>query len=72
MLLDRTSRCHALQCAIAEASISFGSITGGQDQVALQVLTTAREQLNAERLRAINALAHWYAPTTSASTHAGP
>ena len=29
---------------------------GGQDQVALQVLTTAREQLNAERLRAINAL----------------
>ena len=29
---------------------------GGQDQVALQVLTTAREQLNAERLRGINAL----------------
>jgi len=29
---------------------------GGQDQVALQVLSTAREQLNAERLRAINAL----------------
>lgn len=29
---------------------------GGQEQVALQVLTTAREQLNAERLRAINAL----------------
>ncbi|MBB3044040.1 endonuclease III [Nocardioides soli] len=29
---------------------------GGQDQVALQVLTTAREQLDAERLRAINAL----------------
>jgi len=29
---------------------------GGQDQVALQVLTTAREQLNAERLRATNAL----------------
>ncbi|MGA8995112.1 MAG: IS110 family transposase [Nocardioidaceae bacterium] len=29
---------------------------GGQDQVALQVLTTAREQINAERLRAINAL----------------
>lgn len=29
---------------------------GGQDQVALQVLATAREQLNAERLRAINAL----------------
>lgn len=29
---------------------------GGQDQVALQVLTTAREQLNAERLRAVNAL----------------
>lgn len=29
---------------------------GGPDQVALQVLTTAREQLNAERLRAINAL----------------
>jgi hypothetical protein len=28
---------------------------GGQHQVALQVLTTAREQLNAERLRAINA-----------------
>lgn len=27
-----------------------------QDQVALQVLTTVREQLNAERLRAINAL----------------
>ena len=27
-----------------------------QDQVALQVLTTAREQLNAERVRAINAL----------------
>lgn len=29
---------------------------GGQDQVALQVLTTARAQLSAERLRAINAL----------------
>jgi len=29
---------------------------GGQDQVVLQALTTAREQLNAERLRAINAL----------------
>lgn len=29
---------------------------GGQDQVALQILTTAREQLNAERLRSINAL----------------
>lgn len=29
---------------------------GGQDQVALQVLNTASEQLNAERLRAINAL----------------
>ncbi len=29
---------------------------GGQDQVALQVLTTARSQLNAERLRTINAL----------------
>ncbi|MGL4178576.1 MAG: IS110 family transposase [Dermatophilaceae bacterium] len=29
---------------------------GGTDQVALQVLTTAREQLNADRLRAINAL----------------
>ncbi|WP_323794344.1 IS110 family transposase [Nocardioides sp.] len=29
---------------------------GGQDQVVLQVLTTAREQLNAERLRALNAL----------------
>ncbi len=29
---------------------------GGQDHVALQVLSTAREQLNAERLRAINGL----------------
>lgn len=41
---------------------------GGQDQVARQVLTTAREQLNAERLRAITRSPHWYVPTTSGST----
>ncbi|MGA8993553.1 MAG: transposase [Nocardioidaceae bacterium] len=36
--------------------LGSGTAVAGQDQVALQVLTTAREQLNAERLRAINAL----------------
>ena len=55
----KTDAMDALTAARATLAMALSRLRdrrGGQDQVALQVLTTAREQLNAERLRAINAL----------------
>lgn len=55
----KTDAMDAVTAARATLSMPVARLRdrrGGQDQVALQVLTTAREQLNAERLRAINAL----------------
>ena len=55
----KTDAMDAVTAARTTLTMDVGHLRdrrGGQDQVALQVLTTAREQLNAERLRAINAL----------------
>jgi len=45
---------------------------GGQDQVALQVLTTAESSSTPNAYAPSTRSLHWCAPTTSASTHAVP